>query len=128
MENIKTNIAIIIIMYISLLFLTVFLFSRQVKILKHIDELEKQIQILEVYTDNRSDNQTILESETNNYKVEFGYFVGLNVYGEMGYHVILIDGKSHETIGNENYIFVMNERVVVITINDVLYSTPLREG
>jgi hypothetical protein len=60
--------------------------------------------------------------------VLYGEFIGINSYGDKTYHVILVNGLELETIGDQNYTFVMNEKVIVLCFGNVLYSIPLREA
>ena len=139
------------VLYGYLVFLGVFLIYYQVRVYKLENKLEEfnselrydgdevfkdigdKFYFYDVEIEKLKERIRELEKESTpeqiiHYEVAFGTFVGVNAYGEEGYCVINIDGKLFETIGNKEYTFIMNERAIVLRINDVYYSIPLRES
>ncbi len=90
-------------------------------------KLSKQTQEQNELQEHFLKNQ-INDSEDQSYEIMFGTFIGINAYGSgKSYHVILVGTDELETVGNKNYTFIMNEKVMVLVLGDTLYSIPLRE-
>lgn len=84
--------------------------SLEMQLRLRINELEKQINCLKKPT----------------YEILVGKFVGVNVRENVGYIVVDINGEEIETIGLDDFTFIMNEYVFVIVFDGYKYSIPIR--
>lgn len=97
--------------------------NEKIETLEDVNEILKEE--ISTLTLQINEEQSIVKKP---FRVRYGNFVGINYYvNRDSYHVILINGYEVETYGDKNFNFNMNERVMVIEIDNVLYLIPLRE-
>jgi hypothetical protein len=88
---------------------------------QRIDELEQELDNCIGYI---REVEIILNERI---EIAYGGFVGINAYGYESYVVIEVKGVEYEAIPVENYVYVMNEIVILVKFNGVYYGIPIME-